>query len=61
MNQDKPTDPVELLETMKTYLEEMKKVDPRGYKDWVYRLVNLEEDFKRDLKQAVRWASFKED
>ena len=61
MNQDKPRDPVELLETMKTYLEEMKKVDPRGYKDWVYRLVNLEEDFKRDLKQAVRWASFKED
>ena len=61
MNQDKPRDPVELLETMKTYLEEMKKVDPRGYRDWSYRLVNLEEDFKKDLKQAVRWASFKED
>ena len=61
MNQDKPRDPAELLETMKTYIQEMKKVDPRGYKDWVYRLVNLEEDFKKDLKQAIRWASFKED
>jgi hypothetical protein len=56
---NKQTDPAELLETMKTYLKEMKKVDPRGYSDWIRRIEMFKESFEKDLKQAVRWASMK--
>ena len=57
---NKQTDPAELLETMKTYLEEMKKVDPRGYRDWSRRIETFKESFESALNKAVWWASLED-
>jgi hypothetical protein len=51
-----------LLESIRKNLEEIAMVEPdlRSYRDWKTRLECLAESLDRDLRQAKRWASFKE-
>ena len=51
-----------LLESIRKNLEEIGRVEPdlRSYRDWKARLESLAESLDKDVRQAKRWASFKE-
>jgi hypothetical protein len=52
----------ELLESIRGDLIELQRVEPdlRAYRDWKTRLESLAESLDKDVRQAKRWASFKE-
>jgi hypothetical protein len=51
-----------LLKSIKSDLTELQKVEPNGraYGDYLSRLEYLSQDISKELKQAKRWASFKD-
>lgn len=51
-----------LLESIRKNLAELERVEPdlRSYRDWKARLESLAESLDKDVRQAKRWASFKE-
>lgn len=50
-----------LLKSILENLGKMKGLEPRTYKEWLYKLECYEEDLRADTKQAIRWASFSDE
>lgn len=62
MKIDEETSVNDLLDSIRKNLEEIAMVEPdlRSYRDWKARLESLAESVDKDVRQAKRWASFKE-
>ena len=62
MKIDEETSVNGLLDSIRKNLEEIGRVEPdlRSYRDWKARLESLAESLDKDVRQAKRWASFKE-
>jgi hypothetical protein len=48
-----------LLKQMQDDLDKFKEIDPRGYNDWMKRLINFQDEIAIDLRKAIRWSTLK--
>lgn len=62
MNREETTFIQSLLDSIKSDLAELGKVEPggRAYDDFLTRLEYYAQDLNKELAQAKRWASFKD-
>lgn len=51
----------EILEKIKVDLLKLKEEDLRSYNNFLDRLSLYQENLESDLKQAIRWNSFKDE
>jgi hypothetical protein len=62
MKIDEDTSVEGLLESIRGSLADLSQAEPdlRSYRDWKARLESLAESLEHDVRQAKRWASFKQ-